>query len=82
MHRTESLDYVCILSGEITMTLDGGEKAVVRPGEMILQRGAMHSWKNEGKETCRMLVVMVASEKIRTEDGKELGAYFPPPPGK
>ena len=62
------------------MTLDGGERKVLRPGEMVLQRGAMHSWKNEGTETCRMVFVMVASEKIKTEDGQELGEYFPTKP--
>ena len=50
---------------------------MVKAGEVILQRGAMHAWKNEGTETCRMLFVMVAADKIKTQDGKELGAFFP-----
>lgn len=80
LHRTESLDYACVLNGEITMILDSGDQTVVKAGEVILQRGAMHSWKNEGTETCRMLFVMVAAEKIKTQDGKELGAFFPQTP--
>ncbi len=50
-------------------------------GEMILQRGAMHSWFNAGKETCRMLFVMLASEKVVTSEGEVLEEFFPKPPG-
>lgn len=42
MHRTVSLDYGCVLFGEITMKLDGGAETVVKAGEFIVQRGAMH----------------------------------------
>lgn len=80
LHRTESLDYACVLNGEITMILDSGDRTVVKAGEIILQRGAMHSWKNEGTETCRALFVMVAADKVKTQEGKELEAFFPPKP--
>lgn len=62
------------------MILDGGEEKVVRTGDIIVQRGAMHAWKNHTQEPCRMLVVMLGSEKVKTEDGKELDAFFPKRP--
>ena len=80
MHRTISLDYACILSGEITMVLDGGEEVVAKAGDFIVQRGAMHAWKNHGEGFCRMLVVMLGSEKVKTEDGRELDGFFPKKP--
>lgn len=55
------------------LRLDGGEERTVRAGEFIVQRGANHEWINRSEDVCRMMVVMVASEKIVLEDGKELG---------
>ena len=82
MHRTLSLDYAVVLSGEITMKLDGGDETIIKSGDYILQQGTMHQWYNHTKEPCRILVVLVGSEKVVTEDGKELEAYFPPPAKK
>ena len=81
MHRTVSLDYACVLSGEITMKLDGGEETVVKAGEFILQRGGMHQYYNHTQETCRILCVLLGSEKVVTEEGKELDVSFPKRPG-
>ncbi|KAK0515546.1 hypothetical protein JMJ35_001580 [Cladonia borealis] len=72
MHRTLSCDYAAVMSGEIVLRLDGGEEKTVRAGEFMVQRGANHEWINRSGEVCRILVVMVASEKLVTEDGKVL----------
>ena len=72
MHRTLSCDYAAVMSGEIVLRLDGGEEKTVRAGEFMVQRGANHEWINRSGEVCRILVVMVASEKSVTEDGKVL----------
>lgn len=53
---------------------------MIRTGDVIVQRGAMHSWRNDGYGMCRMLSVMVESEKIVTGGSKELGESFPEPP--
>lgn len=74
MHRTLSTDYACVLVGEITMGLVGGKKAVIRIGDVIVQKGAMHSWRNEGDGVCRILFVMVGSEKIVTGRAKGWGS--------
>lgn len=62
------------------MVLDGGEERVAKIGDIIVQRGAMHAWKNNTQEPCRMLVVMLGSEKVKTEDGRELDGFFPERP--
>ena len=72
MHRTLSVDYIAVISGEIVLGLDGGEKKTVRAGEFMVQKGVNHTWINESDSTCRMMVVMVASEKVVLEDGKVL----------
>lgn len=69
MHRTESLDYAVVLSGEIVLGLDGGEEKVVRQGEFIVQQGVNHKWINRAAEPCRILFVMVSAEKVVLPDG-------------
>lgn len=73
MHRTLSLDYAVVLSGEIVCVLDGGEEKTIAQGEVIIQRGTNHQWINRSKtEVARILFVMVGAEKVVIEDGKEL----------
>ena len=74
MHRTLSIDYAVVLSGEIVLSLDGGEEKTVKTGEFMVQRGANHAWHNRTQEPCRILVVMVGTEKIVLADGKALEA--------
>ena len=73
MHRTTSVDYGYVISGEIVLSLDSGEKKTIRAGEFVLQRGVNHEWINPSPEVpCRMIFVMVGAEKIVLEDGKVL----------
>lgn len=72
MHRTLSLDYCIVLSGEIVLELDGGEEKTVKAGEFIIQGGANHRWINRTNEVCRVAFVMAGAEKVRLESGEEL----------
>lgn len=73
MHRTLSLDYAVVLSGEIVCVLDGGEEKTISQGEFIIQRGTNHQWINRSAtEVARILFVMVGAEKVVLEDGREL----------
>ncbi|KAJ7453083.1 hypothetical protein FB451DRAFT_1520134 [Mycena latifolia] len=74
MHRTLSIDYAVVLSGEIVLSLDGGDEKTIKTGEFMVQRGANHAWHNRTQEPCRILVVMVGTEKIVLGDGKALEA--------
>lgn len=72
MHRTVSVDYAVVLAGEIVIHLDGGEEKTVGAGEVIVQRGTCHEWINRTNEPCRVLFVMVGSEKVVLGDGRVL----------
>lgn len=74
MHRTETIDYAIVMSGEIVLSLDNGEETTIRAGECIIQGGANHAWSNRGKETCRIAFVMVGANKVKLEDGTELSS--------
>jgi mannose-6-phosphate isomerase-like protein (cupin superfamily) len=58
MHRTKSVDYGIVISGEITLILDDGE-VVMRPGDVCIQRGTNHAWANRGKDNCVICFVLI-----------------------
>ncbi len=62
MHRTRSLDYAIIMSGEITMLLDDSE-VHLKAGDVLIQQGTNHAWINRGKEPCRIAFVLVDSNE-------------------
>lgn len=67
MHRTNSIDYLHVLEGEITMLLDDEQHEVVlRKGDTIVQRATNHAWINRTDKHCRVLVVMVAGRISQT----------------
>ena len=71
-HRTDSLDYAVILSGEIDMDLDGDE-VHLKAGDVIVQRGTIHNWINRGKEPCVIAFVLIDAKPV-TAGGKVLHA--------
>jgi mannose-6-phosphate isomerase-like protein (cupin superfamily) len=61
MHRTRSLDYAVILSGEIDLMLDDDD-VHLKQGDVIVQQATNHAWINRGKEPCCILVVLMDSK--------------------
>ena len=58
-HKTESIDYAICLEGEIYAMMDEGE-ALMRPGDVLIQRATNHSWSNRSNSKCRMAFVLIA----------------------
>jgi mannose-6-phosphate isomerase-like protein (cupin superfamily) len=58
MHRTDSVDYAVVLTGEITMLLDDSD-VQLKAGDVVVQRGTNHAWSNRGKETCQIAFILV-----------------------
>jgi quercetin dioxygenase-like cupin family protein len=58
MHRTSSIDYAIVMSGEIDMQLDDSE-VHLKAGDVLVQRGTIHNWVNRGTEPCVMGFVLV-----------------------
>jgi len=63
-HRTETIDYIIVLSGEVEMDLDGDEKVTMGPGDVMVQRGTYHAWRNKGPDVCRMAFVLVDAKPL------------------
>jgi len=76
MHRTVSLDYGVVLEGSVELILDDGESRVMERGDMSVQRGTIHAWKNMSKKNwARMLYILQESKPIQVE-GKRLGEDY------
>lgn len=67
-HRTESIDYVIVLAGEIDMDMDDSS-VKLKAGDVMVQRGTNHAWVNRGKERARVAFVLI--------DAKPLGIGHP-----
>ena len=64
MHRTDSIDYVICVAGEIEMELDDST-VKMRAGDVMVQRGTNHAWVNRGSGPCRLAVVLLDGKPKR-----------------
>ena len=71
-HRTHSIDYAVVMSGEIDMDLDGSI-VHLKAGDVLVQRGTIHNWINKGSEPCVIAFVLVSAKPV-TAGGKLLPA--------
>lgn len=58
MHKSNTTDYIILLSGEITLMLDEGE-VDLKPFDCVVQRGTNHAWVNRGKEDALLMAVLI-----------------------
>jgi len=64
LHRTDSVDYVICLAGEIDMHLDDSVVKLAA-GDVLIQRGTRHAWVNRGSVPARLAVVLVDGKPKR-----------------
>jgi hypothetical protein len=57
-HRTETIDYAYVLSGEVTLLLDVQE-VTLKPGDVVVQRNTYHSWRVDGNVPARLSMMML-----------------------
>ena len=59
-HRTKTVDFAVVVSGEIDMVLDDST-VHLKPGDVVVQQETNHAWVNNGKEVCRIAFVQIES---------------------
>ena len=74
VHRTDSLDYAVIMKGEIDMELETGKVTHLKAGDVVVQRGTVHNWINNGKESCILAVILIDAKPVTAANGKVLNA--------
>ena len=60
-HRTDSIDYAVVMSGEIDMEMDD-ELVHLKAGDVLVQRGTIHNWVNKGTEPCVIAFILISSD--------------------
>jgi len=71
-HRTDSIDYAVVISGEIDMELDDSV-VHLKAGDVLVQRGTIHNWVNRGSQPCVMAFVLIDAKPVEVS-GKVLSA--------
>jgi quercetin dioxygenase-like cupin family protein len=71
-HRTDSIDYIVVISGEIEMELDD-TLVRLKAGDVMVQRGTIHNWINRGTAPCVLAVILVDAKSVES-GGKVLSA--------
>jgi quercetin dioxygenase-like cupin family protein len=63
MHRTETIDYVIVIEGEIEMDMDASS-VKLKAGDVMVQRGTNHAWANRSDKRARVAFVLVDAEPL------------------
>ena len=63
MHATDTIDYITMISGEITLVTETGE-TVLRGGDTFIDRGILHAWRNDGDEDAVFTTVTIPSNPV------------------
>jgi quercetin dioxygenase-like cupin family protein len=73
-HRTDSIDYGVVMSGEINMELDDGVVVTAKAGDVIVQRGTIHNWVNKGPAPCLIAFTLIWAKPVEI-NGKRFDAH-------
>lgn len=63
MHATDTIDYLVIMSGAVTLVLEDGE-AELGAGDFVIDRGVIHGWRNDHDEPCIAAVVNLPAHPV------------------
>jgi len=63
MHATDTLDYLVVLSGQIVLQLEADE-VVLHPGDLVVDRGVIHAWRNDTDQPATMVSVTVPAKPV------------------
>lgn len=63
MHATDTIDYIVVVSGEVVFITETGE-TLLRAGDILVDRGINHAWRNDGDTVCRILNVLCPAHPV------------------
>lgn len=67
-HRSSSIDYGIIVSGQIELELDQGAIKTLGPGDIVVQRGTIHLWRNPSEsDICRIIFVLTEAKPFEVK---------------
>jgi mannose-6-phosphate isomerase-like protein (cupin superfamily) len=63
MHKTDTIDFVAILSGRLWLEVDDGQEIELRKGDTLIQNGTRHAWHNRASEPCEMIAATIGAQR-------------------
>ena len=69
-HKSDTLDYVVGIEGELVMTLDNGVEVTFGQGDVIIQRGTFHGWVNKSDKPAKIAIVLLDGAPKRDDSIK------------
>ncbi|MES5488421.1 cupin domain-containing protein [Bradyrhizobium sp. INPA03-11B] len=63
MHTTDTVDYGILMEGEITLELDDGKAIALKPGDIVVQNGTRHAWRNGGSRPATLIFVLIGARR-------------------
>jgi quercetin dioxygenase-like cupin family protein len=63
MHATDTLDFLVVVSGEVTFITETGE-TLLKAGDVLIDRGVMHGWRNDSDQPCRIVNVLLPAHPV------------------
>lgn len=65
LHRSYSIDYGIVLSGELELELDDGSVTPLAAGDIVVQRATNHLWRNPSQtQTCRIAFILIEAKPV------------------
>jgi mannose-6-phosphate isomerase-like protein (cupin superfamily) len=63
LHTTATIDLIYILSGEVSLELDGGKEVHLRAGDTVVQNGVRHAWRNYSDRPCSLVACILGARR-------------------
>ncbi|KAJ5323215.1 hypothetical protein N7476_001815 [Penicillium atrosanguineum] len=77
LHRTMSIDFSIQVVGEIELTLSNGDTRLIKPGDVVIQRGTLHKWRNPSStQWSRFVGINTGSQPIVTKNHGTLPVFL------
>jgi len=64
MHKTDTLDVIILIKGEVDLLLDDNKPVSLKPGDVVMQRATNHAWVNHGTETALFVAVLINGQGL------------------
>jgi hypothetical protein len=68
MHRTDSVDFEIVLTGELVLELDDGAETMLRAGDVNIQNGTRHRWHNRGAQPATMACFLLGAPRVEAAE--------------
>lgn len=63
MHTSNTIDFGCVISGEVWLELDDGQEVHLKAGDTVVQNGTRHAWRNKNSEPCRLAFCLIGAHR-------------------